>query len=113
MRPVFTLFGDSITQFSFGPGGWGAALANDWQRHADIRLRGYSGYNTRWALHLLPHLFPSGGRPEDTPALVVVFLGANDATALCTLDYPGRLVKNFIKTPSAPKLPRTTAGKEF
>ncbi|EOD32398.1 hypothetical protein EMIHUDRAFT_72070 [Emiliania huxleyi CCMP1516] len=80
MRPVFTLFGDSITQFSFGPGGWGAALANDWQRHADIRLRGYSGYNTRWALHLLPHLFPSGGRPEDTPALVVVFLGANDAT---------------------------------
>jgi hypothetical protein len=28
------------------------------QRSADIILRGYSGYNTRWALFLLPDLFP-------------------------------------------------------
>ena len=39
-------------------------------------LRGYSGYNTAWALHLLPKIFPEGMRP---PALVTVFFGANDA----------------------------------
>ncbi len=39
-------------------------------------LRGYSGYNTAWALYLLPKVFPEGMRP---PALVTVFFGANDA----------------------------------
>ena len=29
------------------------------QRTADVVLRGYSGYNTRWALNLLPDLFPA------------------------------------------------------
>jgi lysophospholipase L1-like esterase len=76
LRPEFVLFGDSITQQSFGPGGWSAAVADVYQRTADIRLRGYSGYNTRWALPLLPGLFPSIGRP---PALVTIFFGANDA----------------------------------
>lgn len=32
MRPQFVLFGDSITQQSFGPGGWGAALADSYSR---------------------------------------------------------------------------------
>ena len=39
-------------------------------------LRGYSGYNTAWALHLLAKVFSEGMRP---PALVTVFFGANDA----------------------------------
>lgn len=39
-------------------------------------LRGYSGYNTAWALHLLQALFPQG---MAAPALVTVFFGANDA----------------------------------
>lgn len=79
LRPQICLFGDSITQFSFQLGGWGAALASDYQRHADVLLRGYSGYNTRWVLQLLPLLFPAGCSASQTPVLVTVFLGANDA----------------------------------
>ena len=77
LRPTILLFGDSITQQSFGPGGWGAALANTYQRTADVCLRGYSGYNTRWALRVLPRVFPAG--QGAAPALVTVMLGANDA----------------------------------
>ena len=43
-----------------------------------MTLRGYSGYNTRWARHLVPHLFRIG-RGVAKPALVTVFFGANDA----------------------------------
>ena len=75
-RPEILLFGDSITQFSFGPGGWGAMLADYYQRTADIRLRGFSGYNTRWSLRLLTRVFPANGV---APCLVTIFLGANDA----------------------------------
>ena len=75
-RPVFVLFGDSITQYSF-KNGWGAAIANEYCRHADVKLRGYSGYNTRWCKKLLPHIFPP--KVQVTPTLVTVMLGANDA----------------------------------
>ncbi|XP_071902175.1 GDSL esterase/lipase At5g62930-like isoform X2 [Coffea arabica] len=58
MRPQIVLFGDSITEQSFRSGGWGAALADTYSRKADIVNRGFGGYNTRWALFLLHHLFP-------------------------------------------------------
>ena len=74
-RPEIMLFGDSITQFSFAPGGWGATIADVYQRTADVRLRGYSGYNTRWCLPLLHKLFPQKG--GISPSLVTVMLGAN------------------------------------
>lgn len=45
-------FGDSITEQSVGPG-WSGQLAAAYGRKADVRVRGYSGYNTRWALTLL------------------------------------------------------------
>lgn len=77
MRPRFILFGDSLTELSFSLGGWGAALADRYARKADVVLRGYSGYNTRWALFLLNKIFPPGS--EDAPALVSIFFGANDA----------------------------------
>ena len=43
----------------------------------DVVLRGYSGYNTRWALKVLDKVFPrvEGGEP----LAVTVFFGANDA----------------------------------
>ncbi len=47
-RPTFVLLGDSITQFSFETNGWGASLASAFSRTADVVLRGFSGYNTRW-----------------------------------------------------------------
>jgi lysophospholipase L1-like esterase len=84
LRPVFVLFGDSITQRGLSPGGWAARLADRYSRRADVVNRGYSGYNTAFALHLLPHVFPAGGAP---PALVTIFLGANDAA------LPARMAK--------------------
>ncbi|XP_058087663.1 GDSL esterase/lipase At5g62930-like isoform X1 [Magnolia sinica] len=80
MRPQIVLFGDSITEQSFRPGGWGAALADTYSRKADVMVRGYGGYNTRWALFLLNHLFPlSCMKP---PVAVTIFFGANDAALL-------------------------------
>jgi hypothetical protein len=32
VRPQLVIFGDSLTQQSFGHGGWGAALANNYAR---------------------------------------------------------------------------------
>ncbi len=55
-RPKFILFGDSITQRGFD-NGWVASLANHYIRKADVFNRGFSGYNTRWAKHLLPTVF--------------------------------------------------------
>lgn len=76
LRPQWVLFGDSITQRAFSPGGWAGLLADAYQRKVDVVNRGYSGYNTRWAVQLLPHLFPEGAPP---PQLATVFFGANDA----------------------------------
>lgn len=92
------LFGDSITQQSFAPGGWGARLADAYARRADVVLRGYSGYNTEWALPLVPGVFllngdddgggsaagsggggGEGNRRRRPNALVTIFFGANDA----------------------------------
>lgn len=48
---------------------------------ADIVLRGYSGYNTEWALQVAPSVLPPKGTPgaPAPPAAVVVAFGANDA----------------------------------
>eukprot|EP00271_Cylindrocystis_brebissonii_P006243 TRINITY_DN18942_c0_g1_i2.p1 TRINITY_DN18942_c0_g1~~TRINITY_DN18942_c0_g1_i2.p1 ORF type:complete len:366 (-),score=39.01 TRINITY_DN18942_c0_g1_i2:1045-2142(-) len=78
LRPKFVLFGDSLTQQSFGEGGWGATLQDRYSRQADVVVRGYGGYNTRWALFLLDQIFPKGSSRRP-PALVTIFFGANDA----------------------------------
>jgi isoamyl acetate esterase len=77
------LFGDSLTQFSFGEAavtrfGWGSLLSRAYQRGADVLNRGFSGYNTRFAMDLVPKIFGAGEtRPKYL--FVTVFLGANDA----------------------------------
>lgn len=78
MRPKIYLFGDSITEMSFADGGWGASLVKHFNRTADVVLRGYSGYNTRWALKVLDKVFEAGEQSE-SPLAVTVFFGANDA----------------------------------
>ncbi|KVH98219.1 Lipase, GDSL [Cynara cardunculus var. scolymus] len=77
MRPHIVLFGDSITEQSFRYGGWGASLTDTYSRKADIVVRGYGGYNTRWALFLLHHIFPLGSTTP--PVAATIFFGANDA----------------------------------
>ena len=74
MRPVFVTFGDSITQRGFAPG-WSSQLADAYQRRVDVINRGYSGYNSRWAVQLLDRVFP----PAAPPQLATVWFGANDA----------------------------------
>jgi isoamyl acetate esterase len=96
MRPVIVLFGDSITQQGFGwdgAVGWASLLSATYSRRADVLNRGYSGYNTRHGLDLLPHIFGSGGGESSSSSsslsssfkeppnvlFVTIFFGANDA----------------------------------
>ena len=61
------------------PLGWVAKLQESYSanfRVADVLNRGYSGYNTRWALLQLPHLI---AQTQSAPAVCTVFFGANDA----------------------------------
>ena len=83
MRPAFITFGDSITQRGFAPG-WSSLLADAYVRRVDVINRGYSGYNSRWALQLLDRVFPSppaGASATAAPParLATVWFGANDA----------------------------------
>ncbi|GFP92360.1 GDSL esterase/lipase at5g62930 [Phtheirospermum japonicum] len=82
MRPQIVLFGDSLTQRSFESGGWGASVADIYSRKVDVVLRGYGGYNTRWALFLLHHIFPLPLSTMPPPVAVTIFFGANDAALL-------------------------------
>ncbi|KAI3856473.1 hypothetical protein MKW98_008925 [Papaver atlanticum] len=75
MRPKMILFGDSITEDSFGDGGWGASLAHHFSRSLDVILRGYSGYNTRWVLKVIEKVCNG-----ESPIAMTVFFGANDAS---------------------------------
>mmetsp|Transcript_16470 Transcript_16470/g.32197 ORF Transcript_16470/g.32197 Transcript_16470/m.32197 type:complete len:266 (+) Transcript_16470:29-826(+) len=75
-RARIVLFGDSITQHSFNVGGWGQRMADYYVRRADVLNRGFSGYNTDWALYTLSEIF---GENDATPALATIFFGANDA----------------------------------
>ncbi|KAM7500726.1 hypothetical protein LguiA_025140 [Lonicera macranthoides] len=81
MRPKIYLFGDSITEESFSDGGWGASLAHHFSRTIDVVVRGYSGYNTRWALKVMEKVFPAKLEEGSglAPLAVTVFFGANDA----------------------------------
>ncbi|CAL5211781.1 unnamed protein product [Lathyrus oleraceus] len=79
MRENIVLFGDSITEQSF-ENGWGSSLANHFSRKADVIVRGYCGYNTRWALFLLNHIFPLESRKP--PVATTIFFGANDAALI-------------------------------
>ncbi|KAF2448698.1 SGNH hydrolase [Karstenula rhodostoma CBS 690.94] len=75
------LFGDSITQESFNQQrgfGFSAGLQHEYIRRLDVVNRGFSGYTSRQALKILPHIVPSPSTANIR--LLVVFLGANDAS---------------------------------
>ncbi|CAG7880746.1 unnamed protein product [Brassica rapa] len=78
-RPQIVLFGSSIVQYSFINGGWGATLADVYSRTADIILRGYGGWNSRYALKVLNQVFPKDAVVQ--PSLVIVYFGGNDSKA--------------------------------
>lgn len=82
-RAKIILFGDSITQMSFSAAdcGWGAWIADRYQRRADVLNRGFSGYNSDWFLKFAA---TDEGKADlfdhDNVKIVTVFFGANDAS---------------------------------
>ena len=94
-RPRIILFGDSITEQSFGEGGFGASLADKYRRSADVILRGYSGYNSAHAVALLDAVFPLDD--PSPPVLVTVCFGANDAVNenSSAMELQGCSIDNF------------------
>jgi len=76
--PLAVLIGDSQTQLGWQEGGWVAGLADTFQRRVDILNRGFSGYNTRMLLEVLPDLLSK----EDwgKAKAVVILIGSNDAS---------------------------------
>ncbi|RDX65644.1 GDSL esterase/lipase [Mucuna pruriens] len=79
-RQKIVLFGDSITEQAVRENGWGVPLANTYSRKADVLVRGYGGYNTRWAMFLLQYIFPLNSTKP--PLATTIFFGANDAALL-------------------------------
>ncbi|KAI0003417.1 GDSL Lipase/Acylhydrolase [Russula compacta] len=81
---LIVLFGDSLTQMSWDPehGGIGARLADLYARRLDVLNRGFSGYNTDWALPVWRQII---AKTEDvqphTPhvRLLTIWFGGNDA----------------------------------
>ncbi|GAA5952165.1 hypothetical protein JCM21900_006927 [Sporobolomyces salmonicolor] len=73
------MFGDSITQGAWVPGGTGAALAHAYQRKLDVVNRGLSGYNTVWAIPVLKQWLPRAGERLPVPKILMIWFGANDA----------------------------------
>ena len=86
-RESIVLFGDSLTERAFEDGGFGARLAHEFRRFADVHGRGYSGYNTEHALCVLNEIFPIDEASSHSltstssaaPVLVTVLFGSNDA----------------------------------
>ncbi|XP_070549628.1 isoamyl acetate-hydrolyzing esterase 1 homolog [Ptychodera flava] len=78
MWPKVILFRDSITQYSFKDGGWGAVLADKLQRRCDVLNRGISGYNTKFGSIILPKIITK--ETASNVAMVTIFFGANDAS---------------------------------
>mmetsp|Transcript_22473 Transcript_22473/g.64613 ORF Transcript_22473/g.64613 Transcript_22473/m.64613 type:complete len:250 (-) Transcript_22473:457-1206(-) len=85
-RPRLVLFGDSITQFGFGElagsgYGWISRLSSTYSRRADVLSRGFSGYNTRHALGILPSVLTDcgAGTRGGRVLFYTLWFGANDA----------------------------------
>ncbi|RIA97946.1 SGNH hydrolase-type esterase domain-containing protein [Glomus cerebriforme] len=106
------LYGDSLTQQSHNKSGWGAELQSSYIRKLDVLNRGFSGYNTELAKHLLPHLLPKKNNLIQNPKvfLLTIFFGANDAAIPPSVQHVTleryeenlRQMIDIIKNPDSP-----------
>jgi isoamyl acetate esterase len=76
-------------------------IENRFDRHADIVMRGFSGYNSRWALDLLRTSLLAPSNP-DQYNMVTIFFGANDAVVCddpqhCPLDEYQRNISSMVE----------------
>ncbi|EQC32356.1 hypothetical protein SDRG_10103 [Saprolegnia diclina VS20] len=78
--PLILMLGDSITEIASDPRrqGFQAQLMADYVRKADVVNRGISAWTTTKWLRVLPDLIAEWKNKQ--PMLVVIFLGANDAS---------------------------------
>lgn len=81
--PAILFFGDSITEYSTHASGddapgWNLRLQEVYAGKVDLFVRGFSGYNTRWACHIFPQVLEQcSGKARI--GIVFIFFGANDA----------------------------------
>jgi len=78
MWPSALLLGDSQTQLGFSEGGWVSLLSNAFIRKCDVINRGFSGYNTRMLLAVLPDVLSQ--IDVKTVKVVCLMIGSNDAS---------------------------------
>ncbi|AET39665.1 isoamyl acetate-hydrolyzing esterase Ecym_4642 [Eremothecium cymbalariae DBVPG len=98
----FLMFGDSITEYAFQPRTlpdsskasfcFGGALTSAYVRRLQVLQRGFSGYNSRWGLKLLPKILDV----EDDIVIAYVFFGTNDAARGNHQEVPIDEYKNNI-----------------
>ncbi|GAA6059519.1 hypothetical protein JCM10212_006017 [Sporobolomyces blumeae] len=101
------LFGDSITQGSWIPGGTGSTMAIAYQRKLDIMNRGLSAV---WALPVIKQWLPRAGERLPKIRMLTIWLGANDAALppspqhVSIPDFKANLVTilNLVRDPSSP-----------
>ncbi|KAJ7738517.1 SGNH hydrolase [Mycena maculata] len=81
VQDAIMLFGDSLTQAGWEEGGFGARLQHVYSRKLDVLNRGFSGYNTEWAIPVLEQCLANQYDQQHVPKirLLVVWFGANDA----------------------------------
>ncbi|KAI0637359.1 SGNH hydrolase [Trametes polyzona] len=85
VQDAIMLLGDSLTQGGFDMNGFAAKLAHVYNRKMDVLNRGFSGYNTEWALPIFEQCFLTAAERADakghapTVRLLVIWFGANDA----------------------------------
>ncbi|GAA6000883.1 SGNH/GDSL hydrolase family protein [Rhodotorula paludigena] len=104
------MFGDSITQGAWIPGGTGARLADAWQRKLDVINRGFSGYNTVMGLEVLRQFLPRSNEPVPKMAIFIVWFGANDAAvspspqSMTLEEFKANLrtILDLVRSPSSP-----------
>ncbi|CEF96508.1 Lipase, GDSL [Ostreococcus tauri] len=83
-RRRIVLYGDSLTQRSFEPYGFGAELASAFSRTCDVQNRGFGGYNSRLCARndVLEYAFGDDSTYPGKIYLSTVLLGTNDATRM-------------------------------
>ncbi|KAK9457084.1 SGNH hydrolase-type esterase domain-containing protein [Dipodascopsis uninucleata] len=76
------LFGDSIITGSFSQNlgfNLAPALQDDYSCKLDVLVRGFNGYTTEMAIHLIDPLLKALHKEESEIKLLVIFFGTNDA----------------------------------
>jgi len=96
-RKKIILFGDSLTQYAVKTSGWATALIDYVTPYFDVINRGFSGYNTRAGVKIVPLVFKENPSIPD-PDIITIFWGVNDSNVGQNQHVPLReFSENLIK----------------